>query len=389
MIPVIYNVRSLTVRKATTIAASLGIGLVVFVLASALMLANGIEKTLGTTGDDANAIVIRKGSDNELSSGIEDAQVGLILSAPGVVKDAQGQPLGVKEVVAVIALEKAGMPGKLSNVQVRGVPDNVMPFRPTVRIVSGAPLQPGTDDAIVGKRLIGRFTGLEMGKTFELKKNRPLRVVGVFEDGGSSFESEVWVGLDTVRTSFGREGAVSSVRVRLDSPTKYDAFEAAIEQDKQLGLEAQREKEYYEKQSEGTSLFISILGIVIAVFFSVGAMIGAMITMYAAVANRQREIGTLRALGFSRGAILVSFLIEAFLLALAGGLVGVLGALAMGLVRFSMINFSTWSELVFTFDPTLKILVGSLLVGGVMGLIGGFFPAIRAARVSPIEAMRG
>jgi putative ABC transport system permease protein len=388
MIPVIYNVRSLAVRKATTIASAVGIGLVVFVLASALMLSNGLQKTLGTTGDPKNAIVIRKGSDAELSSGIEDAQVGLIMSAPGVVKDNQGQPLGVKEIVAVIALDKEGATG-ISNVQVRGVPDNVMAFRPNVKLVSGRPHQPGTDEAIIGKRLVGRFKGLDLGGSFELKKNRPLKVVGVFEDAGSSFESEVWAGVDTVRTSFGREGVVSSVRVRLESETKFDAFEAAIEQDKQLGLEAQRERAYYETQSEGSSAFISILGIVITVFFSIGAIIGAMITMYATVANRQREIGTLRALGFSRSKVLFSFLLEALMLSLLGGGVGILASLGMGVVKFSMINFASWSEIIFTFDPTPGILLFSLGVGGIMGLLGGLAPAIRAARISPIEAMRG
>ena len=388
MIPVIYNVRSLAVRKATTIASAVGIGLVVFVLASALMLSNGLKKTLGSTGDAKNAIVIRKGSDAELASGVEDPQVGVITSAPGVVKDAQGQPLGVKEIVAVIALDKEGTTG-LSNVMVRGVPDNVMAFRPNVKMSEGRPHQPGTDEAIIGKRLVGRFKGLAMGQTFELKKNRPLKVVGVFEDQGSSFESEVWADLDTVRTSFGREGVVSSVRVRLESETKYDAFEAAIEQDKQLGLEAMRESDYYEKASEGSSMFISILGIVITVFFSIGAIIGAMITMYATVANRQKEIGTLRALGFSRFSILSSFLTEALMLALLGGGIGVLASLAMGFVKFSMINFASWSEIVFTFDPTPQILLTSLLIGGIMGLVGGLAPAIRAARISPIEAMRG
>ena len=388
MIPVLYNVRSLAVRKSTTVAAALGIGLVVFVLASALMLANGLEATLGATGDPKNAIVIRKGSDNELSSGIEDPQVGLILSAPGVVKDDTGQPLGIKEIVAVIAVDKLGAIG-FSNVAVRGVSDNVMKFRPGVKIVEGRPFQQGTDEAIIGKRIMGRFKGLSIGGSFELKKNRPLKVVGVFEDQGSSFESEVWADLDTVRTSMGREGVVSSVRVRLESETKYDPFEVAIEQDKSLGLEAQRETAYYEKQSEGSSAFISILGIVITVFFSIGAIIGAMITMYATVAHRIREVGTLRALGFGRLSILTSFLLESLMLSLVGGVFGCIGALGMGLVKFSMINFASWSEIVFTFTPTPGILLFALIVGGVMGLLGGLAPAIRAARISPIEAMRG
>jgi putative ABC transport system permease protein len=387
MIPVRYNLRSLAVRKTTTIATALGIALVVFVLASALMLSEGIERTLTSSGSDDVAIVLRKGSNAELESTIEDPQVGLIKSMPGVRAQAEG-PDAVAEVIVVGAMEKIGSPG-VTNVQIRGVPDSVMQFRPTVQIVEGRAAQPGSDEVIIGKRIRGRFRGTDLGQSFELKKNRPVKVVGVFADGGSSYESEIWADLDVLRTSYGREGIVSSVRVRLESPTKFEAFQAAVEQDKRLGLQAQREPTYYEKQSEGTSIFIRALGTLVAVFFSLGAMIGAAITMYAAVANRQREIGTLRALGFSRTSILVSFVLESLFLALGGGALGLLGALAMGSVSFSMINFASWSEIVFTFDPTPPILVTSFVFAGAMGFFGGFFPAVRAAKVSPIAAMRG
>jgi putative ABC transport system permease protein len=389
MVPVAYNVRSLLVRKTTTIATVLGIGLVVFVLASALMLSAGIRRTMGSSGKPSNGFVLRRGSDTELASSIEQRLVGLILSAPGVKKDAQGQPLGAGEVVIVIALDKLGEEGLISNVQVRGVPDNVFSVRPEVRIVEGRPPKPGTDEVIVGEGIRGRFPGVEMGSNFELKKNRPVSVVGVFESGGSSFESEVWADIDTVRTSFGRDGLTSSVTAVLESPEKFDGFRAGVENDKQLGLEALRESEYYAKQSEGTSLFISAIGIVIAFFFSVGAMIGASITMYAAVAQREREIGTLQALGFSRFAVLSSFLLEAVLLALTGGVVGALAALGLSQFSFSMMNFATWQEVTFSFDPNPGVLLVAVLVGGMMGVIGGLFPALRAARTSPIEAMRG
>lgn len=389
MVPVVYNVRSLTVRKTTTIATLCGIALVVFVLAATLMLAEGIRKTLGKSGDRRNAVVLRKGSDAELASSIADPLVGIVESAPGVAKDGQGNPIGVGEVVVVLTVEKEGTAGQIANVQTRGVPADVMAFRPSVKLVAGRPLQPGTDEAMIGKRLVGRYKGLELGKPFELKKNRPVTVVGIFEDGGSSFESELWADLDTVRSSFGRQGLVSSVRVRLESPSKFEAFEAAVESDRQLGLEAMREDVFYEKQSEGTSTFITVMGVVISVFFSLGAMIGAMITMYASVAHRQREIGTLRALGFSRAAILGSFVLESLLLALAGGVLGALAALGMGFVKFELMNFATWSEIVFSFSPTPGILTTAVLFGGLMGLLGGFLPAVRAARISPVEAMRG
>jgi putative ABC transport system permease protein len=388
MIPISYNLRNLAVRKATTVATASGLALVVFVFASVLMLSNGLERTLGRSAAPDVAIVLRKGADAELSSSIDEPNVGIVLNAPEVAKGKDGLPLGVGEVVVVIILEKLGTEG-LSNVQIRGVPDNVMAFRPDVKIVAGRPAQPGSDEVIVGKAIRGRFKNVEMGQSFELRKNRPVKVVGIFEDGGSSFESEVWGDRHTVGVAFGREGLVSSARVRLASPTKFEAFEANIEQNKQLGLEVMRDSDYYEKQSENTSLFIKVMGIFIAVFFSVGAMIGAMITMHAAIANRQREIGTLRALGFTRGAILACFLIESTALALIGGLIGIAGALAMGFVKFSMVNFSSFSEIVFTFEPTPGILAGSLFAALVMGVLGGFHPAWRAARMNPVQAMRG
>lgn len=388
MIPVSYNARSLLVRKTTTVATALGIALVVFVLATALMLSAGIKRTMGSSGKPDHAIVLRQGSDAELASGLETKTVGLVLSAPGVKKDNSGKPLGVGEVVVVIAVNKLGNEGHVSNVQVRGVPDGVMKVRPEVRIVEGRPARPGTDEVIVGSGVRGRYKGIDLGSQFELKKNRPVTVVGVFEAGGSSFESEIWADLDTLRTSFGREGYVSSISVELQNPAQFDAFRAGVENDKQLGLEAMRESAYYEKQSEGTYIFIMALGIVIALFFSIGAMIGASITMYAAVSQRKREIGTLQALGFSRLSILVSFLLESCMLALSGGALGAVAASLMSQVKFSMMNFATWQEITFSFDPEPSILVLAILVGGIMGIIGGFFPAIQAARTSPIEAMR-
>ena len=387
MVPIRYNVRSLAVRKATTVATALGIALVVFVLASAMMLAGGIRKTLSSSGRPDNAIVMRKGSDAELSSVIEDPSVNLILSQPGVKKEGTA-PIGVGEVIVVAAMEKIGASG-ITNVQIRGVPDTAMKFRPDMKIVDGALPHPGSDEVMVGQRIRGRFKGTELGQSFDLRKNRPVKVVGVFEDGGSSYESEIWVDRDVLKSSFGREGIVSSVRVRLESPAAFDAFRAAVEEDKQLGFQAMRETEYFEKQSEGAAQLIGGLGTAISVFFSIGAMIGAMITMYGAVSNRQREIGTLRALGFSRSSILFSFLVESVILALLGGAAGALASLAMGTVKFSMMNFASWSEIVFSFDPTPRIIVTALVFAAGMGLLGGFFPAVRAARTSPITAMRG
>ncbi len=389
MVPIRYNVRNLFVRRATTIAAALGVALVVFVLAAALMLAEGLARTLDMSGRPDTAIVLRKGSDSEMPSSIEDATVALIKGAPGVKKGDDGAPMVLPESVVVLFQELSNGKGK-SNVTLRGVPlDAVQKFRPEVKVVQGKLAAPGSDEVIVGTKLVGRFKGLEVGQSLELRKNRAVKVVGVFESDGSSFESEVWGDLDYVRQSFGREGVVSSVRVRLDSPAVFDGFAAALEQDKRLGLDASAEPEFYKKQSENTSIFIMALGTIIAIFFSIGAMIGGMITMYGAVAHRRREIGVLRALGFSRSAIMFSFLLESVLLALLGGAIGTAASLAMGMVKFSMLNFTTFSEIVFEFHATPEILVRSLIFGGVMGIIGGFLPAIRAARTAPIEAMKG
>jgi len=389
MIPIAYNVGSLSARRTTTLTAVIGIALVVFVLAAALMLSSGIKRTLGKTGRPDVGMVIRKGSDAELSSNFDQADVSLILDGPEVRRTPEGKAIGVGEVVVVAAMEKVGTKLGIANVNVRGVPDGVFVMRPTVRITEGRPPKPGTDEAIVGSKIRGRFTNLDLGKKVELKKNRPVAIVGVFDDGESSFESEVWMDVDVLRSMFGRESVASSVRAQLTSESAFEAFKTRIEGDKRLGLEAMKESTYYEKQSNGLAMFLGVLGGLTAFFFSIGAMIGAMITMYAMVSSRSREVGTLRAIGFSRRSVLASFLLEAVLIALVGGALGGIASLALGFVKFSVMNFKTWSELVFTFHPTPEILVVSIGAAVVMGVIGGFLPAIQAARLSPISAMRG
>lgn len=386
MIPIRYNLRSLTVRKTTTVVTALGVALVVFVSATALMLTEGIKRTLTTSGNPRAAMVMRKGSENELSSAIENPTINLLLSSPGVRQGA-GKPLGTGEIVVVNTMDKLGANG-ISNVQIRGITEVSSKLRADMKIVAGRLPAPGSDEAIVGARIRGRFRGLELGQSIELKKNRQAKIVGVFTAGGSSYESEVWLDLEVVRSVYRREGVVSAVHVLLDSPASFDGFQAAVEQDKRLGLLAIREIDYYEKQSEGTSFVIRTLGTIIAFFFSIGAMIGATITMYAAVANRQREIGTLRALGFSRASILFSFLLESVALSLIGGALGALVSLLWVFVKFSMLNLASWSEIVFEFHPTPQILIQAVFLSVFLGLLGGFFPAVRASRISPIVAMR-
>lgn len=390
MIPISYNVRSLIARKTTTIATAFGIGLVVFILATTLMLAAGINKTLADSGGRENAIVLRKGTDSELASAFKASDVGLILAAPAVKRDATGNPIVSGELVVVIALSRPGTDeGQIANVQVRGVTESAFRLRPDVKIVEGRLPKPGTDEVIVGKGIAGSFRGLSLGGQVELKKNRPITVVGLFEAGGSATESEIWADIDTVRTSFGRHALVSSVTVQLESISKYDVFESAIELDKQLELEVQRERSYFESRSENTSGLVRLVGVLIAALISLGAMMGASITMTTAVAQRQREIGTLRALGFSRFSILMSFLIESSVLALFGSLLGAACALLLSFVRISMTNFLTYQQVSFRFDTNPRLLFISIIIGAGMGVIAGFFPAIRAARVSPVVAMRG
>jgi putative ABC transport system permease protein len=389
MIPIAYNLRNLRVRKTTTAAAALGLALVVFVFASVRMLSNGIHKAMHQASDPSVAIVLRKGAGAEMESGIEQTKIPIIGTTPGVIAFSNGRQQAIGELVAVVLLDKKGTEGGFANVQIRGTTEEALAFRPSVKVIEGRVAAPGTDEVIVGKAIIGRFKGLELGQTFEMRKNRPMKVVGVFDDGGSAFESEVWGDIDRVRANFGRGAIVSSVRVRLESPDKFDGFATALTENRQLDVAAMREADFYTKSSQGTSIFIAALGFLIAFFCSVGAMIGAMITMHATVAQRQREIGTLRALGFPRFQILVSFLFESMILALIGGVVGASVSLLLSMGSISMINWATFSEIVFRFEPSVEILATSMVVAALMGLLGGLWPAVRAARINPVQAMRG
>jgi putative ABC transport system permease protein len=387
MVPIKYNVRNLVVRRATTMAAAFGLALVVLVVAGVQMLINGLEKTLGRGASDDVAIVLRKGSDSELPSGIDDKAVSMIVAAAEQV-GASKKPATVGEVVVVILLEKLGADG-VSNVTIRGTPEEGLAFRPSIKVIEGRAAAPGADEVIIGKAIRGRFQGMDLNQTFELKKNRKVKVVGVFEDGGSAYESETFIDIHVLRQTFAREGYVSSVRVRLDGASKFDAFKANIESNRQLGLVVMREADFFEKQSEATGFLLKFIGYMVGFFFAVAAIIGATITMNAQVAGRTREIGTLRALGFSKLAILFSFLLESIVLAIIGGLVGGAASLGLGFVKVTLINFSSWSEIVWSFEPTPQILITSVVLAGIMGTIGGFLPAIRASRISPVEAMRG
>ncbi len=388
MVPLSYSVRNLRVRATTTAATALGVAMVVFVFAAVLMLAQGIKRTMGRNGADDVAVVLRDGSDGEMASDIDLPAANLITNAPEVRRRPDGRPDAVAETMVVIILDKLGTDG-VSNVAVRGVTEDALAFRPTMRIGEGRALRPGSDECVVGRSIAGRFRGLALGQSFEVKKNRRLTVVGILDDNGSAYESEVWADRDTLRSAFGRAASVSSVRVRLTGAGRFASLRTALESNRQLQVDVKRETQFYDEQSQGTATFIQAIGLLVAVFFSFGAMIGAMITMHSAVAARQREIGTLRALGFSKLSILTSFLFESVVLSLLGGAVGALAATAMRFVHLSIVNFATWSEIVFEFTPTPGILASSLVFAGVMGLFGGMFPAVRAARIDILEALRG
>lgn len=385
MVPIQYNLRSLWVRKVTTIATAAGVALVVFVFGAALMLSAGVQKAMSISGREDTAIVLRDGSEAELPSSFSADLVNIIRDRPEVKQGAADGAVG--EVVVVLTVDVTDGSG-ISNVMLRGVPPESYRFRPEVKIVSGRMPTPGTNEAIVGKAIVGRFVGVAEGKQFDVRNNRPLKVVGTFSAGGSSYESEVWTDVGVLRDSLGRPSVVSSARVRLNSKHDLQAFRTALEADKRLGVDVLRETAYYEKQSEQTAGFLQGMGTMFAVLLSFAAMIFASITMNGAVANRTREIGTLRALGFGQGAILFSFLLEAIFLATVGGAIGTALVMMMSLFTFSTMNFQTFSEIVITFTATPGVVIASLIFSAVMGVLGGIVPAIRASRVSPIEAMR-
>lgn len=392
MVPLRYNVRSLFVRKVTTFATAIGIALVVFVFAGALMLNEGVNRAVQSSARPDNVIVLRKGSDNELSSGFPQANLALLASSSQAAKG-DGNVIG--EIVVVVTAERVGGNGAISNITVRGMPETGRAFH-DVKLVSGTWPKPGTDEAMIGRAINGRFLDpsgsgkvIEPGNKFDLKRNRSLNIVGVFEASGSTYEAEVWGDIDVIRKHLGREGIYSSARVRLASATDFDAFRDTIERDPQLSVKVQREADYLSSQSEQIAGFLTVMGIAIAVLFSLAAMIGAAITMNAAVANRSREIGTLRALGFGKGSILFSFLFEAILLSVLGAAIGSVLVLLLTRFSFPVMNFQTFSEIVITFAASPGVFITSLIFSIGMGLLGGLVPAIRAARVSPIEAMRG
>lgn len=384
-IPYYYSLRNLWTRRLTTLLTAGGMALVVFVFASILMLAEGLQKTLVATGSYENAIAIRKASKSEVQSGIERTHAAVIESGRGIAIGRDGKPLLAKELVVLISLPKRGS-DKLSNVVIRGISEKSLQLRSQVKLVEGRMPRPGSSEIIAGASIAKRFRGGGLGENLRFGM-RDWTVVGIFDAGSTGFSSEIWGDVEQLMQAF-RRPVYSSITFRLLNPAEFERTKAGIEGDPQLTEEVKRETRYYEEQSEIMAKFLRILGTSLTVIFSLGAVIGAMITMYAAVATRTGEIGTLRALGFRRSSILVAFVLESLFLGLLGGCAGLFCASFMQLFTVSTVNFQTFSEIAFSFSLSFDIIYRSLLFSLIMGFVGGVLPAIRASRMNIVDALR-
>ncbi len=382
----LYTLRNLWARRLTTALTVAGITLVVAVFAAVLMMAAGVEKALVDTGSDRNLIVLRKAASTELVSQIDRDAVNAVSLFPEVRTGADGAPLASADCYTVINLHKIGS-GDMGNVAVRGTGAKGQAIREQVRIRDGRMFTRGTNEVVVGSNLNARFEGCGLGNELRFA-NQTWRIVGVFDADRSGFDSEIWCDGDVMMGAFKRP-VFSSLTLRVGGPGDLGAVRDRIEHDPRLNyLDVKTEKQYYHEQSEFMAVFIRILGIVVTVIFSIGAMIGAMITMYAAVANRTVEIGTIRALGFRRRTILGAFIGESLLIAVAGWAVGVFLASFLQFFSISTVNFESFTELGFGFVLSPDIAIQSLIFAVTMGIVGGVLPAVRAARKNIVAALR-
>lgn len=380
-----YSLRNLWARRLTTFLTAAGMALVVFVFATVLMLDAGLKQSVVSTGSDDNVVVIRKGSETEVQSGIERVPAAVAESMTEIALGPGGVPLASREMVILISMY-AKADNALSNVTVRGIGAFGATLRPQIGLVEGRMFRAGSHEVVVGKSIAKKFKGASLGERIRFG-GLEWTVIGIFDAKGSGFESEIWGDAEQLMPAF-RRPVYSSVLLRLKEQNKFDTLKASLESDPRFTLEAKRERQYYTDQSQAMSNFITILGMTLTVIFSVGAIIGAMITMYAAVASRTAEIGTLRALGFRRATVLGAFLAESLFLSLIGGGVGLLIASFMQFITISTMNFQSFAELAFSFDLTSAIVVKVLLFSLLMGFLGGFLPAWRAARLNIVAALR-
>ena len=385
-IPLYYIWKNFLARKLTTGITIAGIALVVFVFAAVLMMADGIQQTLSSTGSNDNVVITRKSSSGEITSIIDRATADLISTMPMIQKDETGKPLLTSDAVTILnAPKKDG--GGLSNLAVRGVSENALKIRNKITIISGRMFTFGARELIVGKAIEERFSNIAIGNTIKFAGDNWV-IVGIMYAEKSAFESELWCDANQLIQAFNRVD-YSTLTFRISDNANIEQLKAIFAGDKRLNqYEPENERKYFEKQSEAMRLFIQVLGITITVIFSVGAMIGAMITMYAAVANRTTEIGTLRALGFQRMSILIAFLVESLITAFIGGFIGIGLASILQFYSISTLNFGSFSELSFSFALTSNVIQGALTFTGIMGFIGGFLPAVKASRMSILSALR-
>ena len=385
-IPLIYNVRSVKARWTSTIVALVGIAGTVGVFVAMLSLARGFKATLVTSGSADNALITRAGATSEMTSGVSIDAVKIIQDAPGIARGAKG-PLLTPEAVlmAPIPLRSTGTD---ANVELRGVAPNVLTIRKNIKIVEGRMFRHGLNEIIVGKNAKVTYSGLTVGNTIALGSAR-WQVVGVFDAGGSAFDSEVWGDAHLLNGAYNRPDTFSqSVTVHLTSPAALQQLKDTLTTDPRLNVDVTREIDYYSKQSTRMTQLITVLGGFVAAIMAIGAVFGALNTMYSAVAERGREIATMRAVGFNPGSVVLSFLFEALLISFVGGVLGCLAVLPLNGLTTSTINFQTFSNLAFAFKITFDLLWMGVLFALIMGVLGGMPPAIRAASRPVATALR-
>ena len=387
MIPLAYNVRSILRRRFSAFATVGGLGLVVFVFAAVLMLARGVRETLKSTGSRENAIILRKGSTSELTSFLP-RDAAKTFAADSTVAIEGGRQVASPELFVIFQLQRADGNGT-ANVGFRGITKDGWELlrSKSIKVVEGRLPQWATSEVMLGRSTVGRYKGARVGDSISIARRQWL-VVGIFEAGGSGFDSEVWADADQIADAARRTG-YSIVTVKLKNPSEFDGLRATVDGDPRWNLEAKREDLFYEEAAGPMATFIQVLGTVIAVFFAFGATLGAMITMYAQVATRVREVGTLRALGFRRRSVLGSFLVESLILALLGSVAGCILASLLGAATFTTTNFGSFTEIKFRFHFAPEIALKATIFAVLMGLFGGLLPAARAAGLQIAEAVKG
>jgi putative ABC transport system permease protein len=386
-IPVSYNLLSAKERWTSSVVAVLGIAGTVGVFVAMLALARGFKATLTSSGQPQNAIVQRSGADNEMTSAITADAIRIVEDAPQIARGPEG-PLVSAEVVVIASVPLRGSSDGEANVQVRGVSPRVLAVRDNVKMVEGRFLTPGLAEVVVGKGARDAYQGLDLGATVRLGAGT-WKVVGIFDGKGTAFNSEVWADASILDGFYQRPTNIfQAATVRLRSPDDFPAFEATLKGDPRLNLQATPEPKYYEKQSVVVTTLITVLGSLVAAVMALGAVFGALNTMYSAVSERSREIAVLRALGFGGGAIVLSFFVESLLIALVGGLVGCVAVLPVNGLTTGTINWQTFSHLAFAFRITPDLLALGMLFALVMGAVGGLPPAIRAARANVAHTLR-